>query len=248
MIKCENISKNYNGKVILKNINVEFEVGKITVLIGPSGSGKTSLLNTLSLLESPDSGRVILDNAAYDFPSNKNKIRNQFKFNDGQLVGVVFQNLDLQRHWTNRQNILKPLGSEIGEKYLSQLDLLIEKFKMHAFIDIYPSQCSKGEQQRIAFVRAVMLKPKYLFLDEITSALDIELIAILFRFLLELKADGVGVFLITHFLSSVQNIADEVIFIDNGIIVERGTSEIMKLPQSKELSEFLNNLKGVIIN
>ena len=249
MIKGNKISKHYNGVSVLKDINIELAAGEITVLIGSSGSGKTTLLKMLSLLESPDEGSVTIDQLTHEFPSKKSKIRSQFKYNHGrQLVGVVFQNLDLIPHWSNKQNILSPLGKKLNKETYHQLDVYIQKFKMTSFIDKHPSQCSQGEQQRIAFVRAVMLKPKYLFLDEITSALDPELIAILFKHLLELKNKGVGIFVITHFLLFAQNLADKIVFIGNGEIIEQGTKNIMLSPGTKKLQDFLLSIGGIILN
>lgn len=248
MISCKNISKSYNDSTILKGIDAEIERGKITVLIGPSGSGKTTLLKALSLIENPNSGTVIFDDDSFLFPNNKGKIRTQFSYNGKQKVGVVFQNLDLIPHWTNRQNILKPIGKEITETKSKKLQDLLELFKMEGFIDKLPHQCSRGEQQRVAFLRAVMLNPEFLFLDEITSALDPELIATLFKFLIELKNKGTGILIITHFLLFAQNVADKIIFISEGKVVEQGTKDIMISPSTKKLQDFLLSLGGIILN
>ena len=248
MISCKNIRKDYGVSNILKGIDAEIEQGKITVLIGPSGSGKTTLLRSLSLIENPTSGTVSLEGDSYEFPNKKGKIRDQFRYDGRQAIGVVFENLDLIPHWSNRQNILQPLGKEISDSDQSELQNLLELFKMRGFIDKLPHQCSRGEQQRVAFVRAVMLQPRYLFLDEITSALDAELIATLFKYLIKIKNKGVGVLIITHFLLFAQNVADKIIFISEGRVIEKGPRDIMTSPGTKKLQDFLLSLGGVILN
>ncbi|MBP6237475.1 MAG: amino acid ABC transporter ATP-binding protein [Saprospiraceae bacterium] len=247
MISATNISKRINNSIILDDVDIDVNVGQISVLIGPSGSGKTSLLKLLSLIENPTSGTIIIDNDEFQFPSVNRKIREQFTFTGSQTVGVVLQNLDLIPHWTCRENILKPLGTYVLNKDNELLAHLSEIFKMDHFLGKYPHHCSRGEQQRVAFVRAVMLKPKYLFLDEITSALDPELVAELFKFLINLRNNGTGIFIVTHFLLFAQNVADHIVFLKQGKIFEFGKKEIMLDPQTKELEDFLNSIKGIII-
>lgn len=248
MITCKDIFKRYGDSIILNGIDANLDRGQITVLIGPSGSGKTTLLKSLSLIENPSSGKVTLDGESFEFPKTKAKVRKQFFYSGKQKVGVVFQNLDLIPHWSNRENILIPLGQYISNSDKKELQNLLNLFKMQSFIDKLPHQCSKGEQQRVAFVRAVMLKPQFLFLDEITSALDPELIASLFKYLIELKDKGTGILIITHFLLFAQNVADKIIFIDKGQIIEQGTRDIMISPSTKKLQDFLLSLNGIILN
>ncbi|GAB5398969.1 MAG: hypothetical protein Aureis2KO_05540 [Aureisphaera sp.] len=248
MISCKNITKTYGDLTILNGIDAEIERGEVTVLIGPSGSGKTTFLKSLSLIENPSSGTVSLDGDSFEFPNTRGKVRKQFSYDGKQTIGVVFQNLDLIPHWTNRQNILRPIGKEISESEQSELQNLLELFKMEHFIDKLPHQCSRGEQQRVAFVRAVMLKPEFLFLDEITSALDPELVATLFKYLIELKNKGTGILIITHFLLFAQNVADKIIFISEGKLIEKGTKHIMISPGTKKLQDFLLSLGGIILN
>lgn len=245
MIKCENISKGYGKTNVLENLSLEISEAEITVLIGPSGSGKTTLLKLLSLIDNPSKGTIIIDNEIYQFPQ-KETIRKQFDYNGKQQIGVVFQNLNLIPHWTNRENIIKPiLGFPIDNEKFAEL---VSILKLETFIDKYPHQCSRGEQQRIAIVRALMLNPTYIFLDEITSALDPELIASIFKYLLNLKRKGISIFIVTHFLLFAQNVADKIIFLQNGQIIEQGSKEIMKYPKTVQLKSFLESLEGVLIN
>lgn len=245
MIKSENISKAYGTIQILKNISLEIERSEITVLIGPSGSGKTTLLKVLSLLDNPDKGSIIIDKDVYRFPF-KETIRKQFEYNGKQQIGVVFQNLNLIPHWTNRENVINPVKA--FQVDIQKFDELVTILKLSSFIDKYPYQCSRGEQQRIAIVRALLLNPCYIFLDEITSALDPELIASVFKYLLTLKKSGTSIFIVTHFLLFAQNVADKIIFLQNGEVIEQGNKEIMVNPKTTKLKYFLESLDGVLIN
>lgn len=246
MIEAKNVIKSFGKKVVINDITLNLNPNEITVLIGPSGSGKTTLLNILSLLMNPDKGTVNIDNKTYSFPS-KNPITEQFKvINNHQKVGVVFQDLLLQPHWTNYQNIIFPLGRNITKQQLSKLDELISIFNMEKFIHNYPSKSSKGEEQRVAFCRAILLNPNYLFLDEITSSLDPEQIVSILKYCIKLKKEGKGLFIITHYIPFASRAADRVIFIDQGKIIEDGSTEILKSPKSIRLNTFINNLNSVI--
>lgn len=247
MIRAKNISKKIGETSILNDIDINVNSGEITVIIGPSGSGKTTLLNCISMLHSPNKGSVELDGVLLEFPNKKDKIRSQFKYDGNQQIGVVFQNINLIPHWTNFENIINPL-LRVGKYDKNELTKLVKLFKIENIISKTPSNCSRGEQQRVAIVRAVMLKPKYLFLDEVTSALDPELIAILFKYLIKLKEKGVGILLVTHFLVFAQNVADRIVFIHKGKIIEEGTNEIMMKPKTKIFQEFLLSLEDIIIN
>jgi len=246
MIKATNISKNFGSIKILKNIDIEINTSEITVIIGPSGSGKTTLLNCLSMLNTPDKGLIQIDGTRYNFPNAHAKIRKQFKYKGSQQVGIVFQNINLIPNWTNEENITKPLlKTNLFDK--SELNNLIDIFKVKSILHKLPHQCSRGEQQRIAFIRAVMLHPKYLYLDEVTSALDPELISILFNYLIYLKSKGTGIIVVTHFLLFAQNLADKIVFINQGEILEQGTKDIMINPKTSQFKKFLMSLENVII-
>ena len=164
MITTKNITKKFGEATVLDKVSVNIKPGKITTLIGPSGSGKTTLLRAISLIDVPNSGDITIDGTKYDFPLSDELMPPWPK------LSVVFQQLFLWPHLTLRQNILLPLGEQTDQEYLKKL---IGLFGMTDFIDHYPNQASVGQKQRAAFARALILKPKYLFLDEITSALDV---------------------------------------------------------------------------
>ncbi len=237
MLAAVQISKTFSGAAALKNVSVQIAPGELTVVLGPSGSGKTTLLRCISLLETPDSGSVEIDGRMFAQLSAPETWREIYP-----RVGVVFQNLSLWPHLTLRQNILLPLtlrGGGTSDPYAAQL---IETFGMRGFIDRLPRQVSGGEKQRAAIVRALVLRPSYLLLDEITSALDVEQIVVLLRELERLKGDGVGILLITHLLGFARRAADRFIFLDEGQIAEQGTAEQLTTPRSPRLRSFIDHL------
>ena len=178
MLQGINISKSYGNKQVLKMITIKIEKGKATVVMGPSGSGKTTLLRNLSLLDRPDSGKVVIDDQELIFP-NDNIFKKPYP-----KVTVVYQQLFLWPHLTNRENIT--LAVESGD-YKKQLNELISYLGMTKFIDNYPNQSSVGQKQRVAIARALILNPEYIFFDEITSALDTKQIETIIKIINDLK-------------------------------------------------------------
>lgn len=251
MIEVENLNvelwSNGSKKLILNDISLNLKKGTITVLTGPSGSGKSTLLKAISLLIPPSSGEVKIDDTSYSFPIRSDiKLRDHFKINNGkQKMGVVFQDLHLIPHWTNYQNIIYPL-KDITTEQKDKLVFFIELFKMQNFIHNYPNESSRGEEQRVALVRALMMNPEYLLLDEITSALDPEQTVNVLKYCDTIKKLGTGILIITHYIPFAKKAADQVIFLDNGVIVESGTNQILNNPESERMSSFINSLQYII--
>lgn len=236
MLIGKTIIKKYQDKEVLKGINITIEPGKITSLIGPSGSGKTTLLRVLSMLDLPDSGSIVLDNQNYRFPEDKNKMITPWP-----KISVVFQQLFLWPHLTLRQNILLPLKNNIDKKLI---DELIDVLQMEEFIDRHPNQVSIGQRQRVAIARAIALKPNYLLLDEITSALDIEQVNAVLNYLLKLKERGMGILIVSHLLNFAENASDYIVFLDNGEILETGSKDILQNPKHPRIQKFLSIVKS----
>lgn len=233
MLRGAALYKQINGTTILNNVDISLEPGAITALIGPSGSGKSSLLSCLSLLTNPTKGIVSLEERKFEFNSGKENY-SDFPYPD---VTVVFQGLFLWPHLTNRENVLLPLHGK--EKNVEEFNNLVERLGVKKVLDKFPNDCSGGEKQRIAFIRQVLLRPKYLLLDEITSALDLEQVKILSELLLDLKEKGTGILLVTHMINLAKNIADDVYFLDNGEMIEHGKTEILTTPKTERLNKFL---------
>lgn len=246
MIEANHIELCYGSKKVLQDINLRVGPGEIVVLIGPSGSGKSSILNSLGMLANPTSGTLRYDEKKFNFPSDREQLEHFQRQGNSQTLGFVFQDLHLIPHWTNYQNIVYPLGKKLNEHQKRLLDELIGLFGLESFIGRFPNESSKGEEQRIALCRAIMLNPKYLFLDEITAALDPEQIATVLKYCITLKKQGKGLLIVTHYIPFAMKAADKVIFIDKGRVVESGDSKILKAPKSERLKSYLESLQNIL--
>lgn len=234
MLKASGIHKSFGEQHILKGVNVDITPGTITCMIGPSGCGKTTLLRALTMLDYPDSGHIEIDSEDYGFPLPRARRPAPWP-----RVTAVFQSLFLWPHLTLRENIMLP-ARNCNADAEKDIEGLITLFEMEHFIDNYPNQASVGQRQRVAVARALILNPRYLFLDEITSALDIEQSARILTKLEHLKERGIGVFMITHAMGFARRAADEVIFMEGGKIVEQGLPKILDKPKSERLLSFLS--------
>lgn len=244
MLKAENISFHYpkTRHYIFKDVSLEIKRGTITALLGPSGVGKTTLLKCLALLENPTSGQLTIDKTAYSFPQPKNAPPLTPPW---PRLTVVFQQLFLWPHLTLRQNILLPMSkNKDKEEVEKRLQELVELFDMQGFLDRYPNETSRGQQQRAALARALILQPHFILCDEITSALDIEQIGKVLECLNQAKGRNVGILLITHQLAFAQHSADQVLFMDGGHIVEHGDKTCLSHPQTERFAQFLKIVKA----
>lgn len=240
MLKCSNLAKSYNGQKIIDDVSVELSPGEISVIIGPSGSGKTSLIRMLALLDHPDNGIITVDDKEYRFPLQKGKKIDP----PWPQVSVVFQQLFLWPHLTLLQNITLPLA--LGKQSVSdeKVEEMIKTFEMEKFIYRYPNEASLGQRQRVALVRALLLKPRYLLLDEITSSLDVEQVAVILAHLKELSKNGIGILTVTHLLHFAKEAADRIIFMDAGQIIESGGKEVLSSPKHERVQKFLSVIES----
>jgi ABC-type polar amino acid transport system ATPase subunit len=240
MISVKNITKSFEGRTILDGIDLNIPQGKITCLIGPSGGGKTTLLRSIGLLEAPDSGTVDIDGKIYNFPTANGKIENP----PWPEMTVVFQSLFLWPHLTLRENVMLPAKRAGVANRHERLAELVEFFEMESFINRYPNEASRGQQQRVALARALMLNPKYILLDEITSALDVEQVAKVLEELQKLRDAGIGIFIITHLLGFARRASDQILFLNDGKIEESGGPEILVTPKSERLKNFVQLIEA----
>ncbi|MFY9287782.1 MAG: ATP-binding cassette domain-containing protein [Alphaproteobacteria bacterium] len=236
MLEARNLSFSYGSKPILKNVSLKVMPGGITVLIGPSGTGKTTLLRCLALLEHAQSGEIQVDDQIFSYPWSQDKSFNP----PWPKLTTVFQQLFLWPHLTLKENILLPVKRRKDSNIQPELEALIEAFDMKDFINNYPNEASLGQRQRVALARALMLDPRYLLLDEITSALDVEQIAKILTYLKGLHGKNIGIFIITHLLGFARHAADEVVFMANGEVAEHGGPDILRNPKTERLGQFLS--------
>jgi len=234
VIKAVSLAKTYGKKDILRNINLVLEPGKVNALLGPSGAGKTTLCRNLALLEMPSSGTIEMFGRRYIFPTKEKHLDVPYP-----LVNFVYQQLFLWPHLTNAQNILLAFD-DVTDEISQKLDAYAELFGISEILEQYPNQSSIGQKQRVAITRALILNPRYIFLDEITSALDNIQVNNIKDIVRKLKSEGVGVLLVSHNLNFIQDVADCVHFMESGTILETGTPAIFAAPVTKELERFLN--------
>ncbi len=240
MLKGTGLKKSYRGQCILDGVDIDLEPGQISVIIGPSGSGKTTLLKVLSMLDPPQSGAISVDDWSVRFPLEKGKKLQP----PWPKVTVVFQQLFLWPHLTLLQNITLPVYLHNGKEDESKVAELIKLFDMEGFIHRYPNEASLGQRQRAALARALLLKPKYLLLDEITSSLDVEQVAIILTHLKKLAQAGIGILTVTHLLHFAQEAADRVVFMENGQIIEKGGKEVLLNPAQERVKRFLSVIEA----
>ena len=234
------IHKRFGDAEILHGIDLQVEPGTITTVIGPSGSGKTTLLRALALLDPPDAGEVVVDDHRIAFPC-----RGPIPVGDiWPHLTVVFQQLFLWPHLTLRGNVLLPLKSRQVDEPADRADAAIEDLGIASFADRFPNEVSIGQRQLGAIARALALRPRYLLLDEITSALDVEYVAMILDRLKTLRSNGVGILLVSHLVHFARQSADQIVFLDKGAVVESGPPTILETPQTPRLEKFLGLVLG----
>ncbi len=241
LIKVENLEKNFmNGKIkVLKGINTEIKKGEVVVIIGPSGSGKSTFLRTLNLLEMPTGGKITFEDVDITSPSTKIDLHRQ-------KMGMVFQQFNLFPHMTVLKNMtiapmkLLKVSKEDAEKKAMEL---LERVGLADRANAYPSQLSGGQKQRVAIVRALCMQPDVMLFDEPTSALDPEMVGEVLDVMKQLAKEGMTMAIVTHEMGFAREVADRVLFIDEGVIMEEGTpKEIFENPKCPRLKDFLSKV------
>ncbi|MBO5008794.1 MAG: amino acid ABC transporter ATP-binding protein [Clostridia bacterium] len=241
LISVQNLKKYYLGGTVkaLDDVSIDFEKGKVVVIIGPSGSGKSTLLRSLNLLEEPTDGHILLEDT--DIMDSKNDINLMRR-----KMGMVFQQFNLFPHLTIMRNLtiapmkLLKMTKDDAE---AKARLLLERVGLADRADAYPAQLSGGQKQRIAIVRALMMNPDVMLFDEPTSALDPEMVGEVLDVMKELAAEGMTMIVVTHEMGFAREVADSVVFMDGGQLIEQGTpEEIFQNPQSDRLKSFLAKL------
>ncbi|MDR0880057.1 MAG: amino acid ABC transporter ATP-binding protein [Clostridioides sp.] len=239
MINIKNLTKKFGDLTVLKNIDLEIKKGEILVIVGPSGSGKSTLLRCMNLLEVPTGGEVIFEgkNIA-DKKVNIDSVR--------QKIGMVFQNFNLFPHKSVIDNIkLAPikLGKMSDKEATEKAETLLKRVGLFEKKDGYPSQLSGGQKQRIAIARALAMEPDMMLFDEPTSALDPEMVGEVLDVIKELAKEGMTMAIVTHEMGFAKEVADRVIFVDQGSILEDGTPEqVFENPKSDRTKDFLRKV------
>ncbi|MDP4105080.1 MAG: amino acid ABC transporter ATP-binding protein [Bacillota bacterium] len=239
MIKVENLVKNFGKLEVLKNITTTIKQGEVVAIIGPSGSGKSTFLRCMNLLETPTSGHVwIGGDDITDKKTNIMKVR--------QNVGMVFQHFHLFPHKTVLQNLtyapmkVKGISKEEAEKFANEL---LKKVGLSEKAQEYPKRLSGGQKQRVAIARALAMQPEVMLFDEPTSALDPEMVKEVLEVMKTLAHTGMTMAIVTHEMGFAREVADRVLFLDGGVLVEDAPpQEFFSNPKSKRAQDFLQKM------
>lgn len=236
ILHIKNLSKRYGDTKVLKNINISVKKGEVVVIIGPSGCGKSTLLRCLNGLGEIQEGEVLLDDQVVN-PNKKNLSKNREK------IGMVFQSYDLFPHLTILQNVtLAPIKVKKRNRREVEKEALelLERVGLRSKKDDYPRQLSGGQKQRVAIVRALIMHPEVLLLDEITAALDPEMVREVLDVVLDLAKEGRTMVIVTHEMQFAKAVADRVTFLEGGKIVEEGDpKKLFEKPETDRLQRFL---------
>lgn len=242
MLRVKDLHKSFGDNEVLKGIDENIEKGEVVCVIGPSGSGKSTFLRCLNLLEEPTSGEVYLDDEKINAPDvDINKVR--------QRLGMVFQNFNLFPHKTVTENItMAPINvlKMPQEEAVKKAHELLEMVGLADKADEYPKSLSGGQQQRVAIARALAMGPEAMLFDEPTSALDPEMVGDVLAVMKNLASEGMTMVIVTHEMGFAREVADRVVFMDDGYLVEEGApEEIFDNPKEERVKDFLSKVLNV---
>ncbi|WP_161878509.1 amino acid ABC transporter ATP-binding protein [Alkalibacterium sp. MB6] len=237
MIKVNHLKKSFGKNEVLSDINEEIQKGEVVVVIGPSGSGKSTFLRCLNMLEKPSDGEIVFEGTS--LTGLKEQELNQLR----QKMGMVFQQFNLFPHKTALENVtIAPIKVKGVPEWEAQQDgtRILEQVGLADKVDAYPSSLSGGQQQRVAIARALAMNPDVMLFDEPTSALDPEMVGEVLKVMKDLANSGMTMVVVTHEMGFAKEVADRVIFMDGGYVVEQGVPEdIFTHPQHERTQDFL---------
>ena len=238
MIHINNLHKRFGDSHVLRGISCDIKPQEVVCIIGPSGSGKSTFLRCMNALETVSEGEVVVNGfAAHDRTTDLNKMR--------ESVGMVFQRFNLFPHMTALENVMEaPIHVQHQSKKAAR-DLAVAELQRVGLgdrMDYYPSQLSGGQQQRVAIARALAMKPEIMLFDEPTSALDPELVGEVLNVMRSLAKEGMTMVCVTHEIGFAREVADQIVFMDGGVVVEKGGPDIIDHPTEPRFKDFLQHV------
>jgi polar amino acid transport system ATP-binding protein len=239
IVRIEGLKKSFGSLEVLKGVDLEVTKGEVVVILGPSGSGKSTLLRCINKLEASSGGKIFFEDTEITDPStNINKVR--------ESIGMVFQSFNLFPHLTAKGNVMlaqqKVLKRSKAEAAATAIEQL-ERVGLGDRVDYFPAQLSGGQQQRVAIARALAMDPHVMLFDEVTSALDPELVRGVLDVMKQLATAGMTMMVVTHEMGFAREVGSRVVFMDDGVIVEQGTPEqVFDNPQSERTQDFLGHI------
>ncbi|MGW6279468.1 amino acid ABC transporter ATP-binding protein [Kribbella sp. NPDC055071] len=251
MVHAVNVTKSFHHNEVLKGIDLDVDRGQVVCLLGPSGSGKTTFLRCINQLETIDGGRIWVDDELMGYTERNGKLyrlKNKEIAAQRREIGMVFQRFNLFPHMTALENVAEAPVQVKGESKGSaraRAQQLLDRVGLGDRGTAYPAQLSGGQQQRVAIARALAMQPKLMLFDEPTSALDPELVGEVLAVMRELADDGMTMIVVTHEMSFAREVADTVVFMDGGVVVEAGPpQEVLGNPQHQRTKTFLTRLRS----
>jgi polar amino acid transport system ATP-binding protein len=250
LVRAVNVTKSFHGNEVLKGIDLAVDRGQVVCLLGPSGSGKTTFLRCINQLEDINGGRIWVDGELTGYEERAGRLHrrhNKEIARQRRQIGMVFQRFNLFPHMTALENVVespvKVGGASKADARRRGLDLL-ERVGLGDRCDHYPAQLSGGQQQRVAIARALAMDPKLMLFDEPTSALDPELVGEVLTVMRELAQQGMTMIVVTHEMGFARDVADRVVFMDAGVVVEEGDpAAVIDNPQNERTKTFLSRIR-----
>jgi ABC-type polar amino acid transport system ATPase subunit len=246
LIEIEGLHKSYGAVEALKGVSLQIKRRDAQFIIGPSGCGKSTLLRCINLLEEADSGRMRIGDTRIEFGRRRIPTREQAHLRTH--VGMVFQQFHLFPHMTSLQNVMEGPVTVLGvdrNEARDKAEALLAKVGLAEKRDVYPRHLSGGQAQRVAIARALAMSPSVLLLDEVTSALDPELVGEVLAVVRQLTNEGMTMVIVTHEMSFAREVASRVVFIDRGVVVQDGSSaELLDRPENPRLAAFLRRFRS----
>ena len=239
IVRIENLHKSFGSLEVLKGVDLEVDKGQVVVILGPSGSGKSTLLRCINRLEDPTGGKIFFEDIEITDPkTNINKVR--------EHIGMVFQSFNLFPHLTARGNVMLAQQKVLGRSKADAARLAavqMDKVGLGDKVDYFPAQLSGGQQQRVAIARSLAMDPHVMLFDEATSALDPELVRGVLDVMKALAKGGMTMIVVTHEMGFARDVADRVVFMDEGVVHEQGTpEEVFDHPKSERTKDFLGHI------
>jgi ABC-type polar amino acid transport system ATPase subunit len=250
MVKAERLRKSYGNVEAVRGVSLEVDRGEVVVVIGPSGCGKSTFLRCINLLEEPSAGTLQVGDRRIDFGAKHSMPHGRELARFRARIGMVFQQFDLFPHMTALQNVMS--GPVIVKKMpKTEAEILardlLAKVGLAAFTDRFPRNLSGGQQQRVAIARAMAMAPEIMLFDEVTSALDPELVGEVLDVMKQLATDGTTMIVVTHEMAFARDVADQVVVMDAGQVVEQGRAEeVLLRPRNPRTASFLSRFHSTI--
>ncbi|MGB3303152.1 amino acid ABC transporter ATP-binding protein [Gordonia sp. (in: high G+C Gram-positive bacteria)] len=249
MVSADRVCKNFGALEVLKGVSLEVQRGEVACLIGPSGSGKSTFLRCVNHLEKVNAGRLVVDGELIGYRERDGKLYEMSPRDSARQrreIGMVFQHFNLFPHRTALENITEApvlVGGKSKAQAVERAFDLLDQVGLRAKADAYPAQLSGGQQQRVAIARALAMDPKLMLFDEPTSALDPELVGDVLEVMRNLASEGMTMLVVTHEMGFAREVADQLVFMDGGVVVERGDPrDLLSNPKEARTQEFLSKL------